>query len=68
MKTWLQKVFKDNSYGDPGKVSQASRVARDLLGQLLGDFMVSVSSRKVHATATPFICSPQNKEHCHALQ
>lgn len=40
MKTWLQKVFKDNSYGDSGKVSQAGRIARDLLGQLLGDFMV----------------------------
>lgn len=68
MKTWLQKAFKDNSCGDSGKMSQAGRRARDLLGQLLGDFMVSVSSRKVHATATPFISSPQNKEHFHALQ
>lgn len=67
MMTWLQKAFKDHSYGDFGEVSQAGRIARDLLGQLLGDFVVTVSSRKVHAVATPFICSPQNKEHFHAL-
>lgn len=49
------------------KVSQAGWITKDPLGQLLGDFVVGASSRKVHATATSFIFSPQNKEHFHAL-
>lgn len=68
METWLQKAFKDSSYGDSGKVVQVGRITWDLPGQVLGDFLVDVSSRKVRATATPFICTPQNKELFHALR
>lgn len=32
--------------GDSGKVSQAGRITKDLLGQLLGAFVVGASSRK----------------------
>lgn len=46
VQTWLQKAFKGSGYGESGIVAQAGRITWDLLGQILGDFAVDVSSRK----------------------
>lgn len=76
VQTWLQKAFKDSGYGESGIVAQAGRITWDLLGQILGDFAVDVSSRKfmqqlLLSSAVPKIKSSfvlcgnhKNKEQC----